>query len=307
MTIVRHASPTRTTAAAPTLGHGVRRAAERGGARARGGRRRRDPVRRARVQRLHGRGARTGASRRCTARSRGSRARTAVHICYGYGIKANIDWKRTLGAEWRQYEVTSRLLARAGSARCRSSAPTRACRSRCIGLLDGQGHPARRDRRRGHRESRRPEQVAAVHPRRRWHTSTAERLLPCTNCGMVPLAARGRLGKLHALAAGAALVRRELGAPDRGGALAWSSPAPVTTRGGRPLPSRDRRRPPPGPLPARSSRLRRLDLRDPVPDRVLRDRAGGDAVPARATRCCSRSGAFAATGALDRLALRSCC
>src|SRR4030088_3157925 len=29
---------------------------------------------------------------------------TAVHICYGYGIKANTDWKATLGAEWRQYE-----------------------------------------------------------------------------------------------------------------------------------------------------------------------------------------------------------
>jgi 5-methyltetrahydropteroyltriglutamate--homocysteine methyltransferase len=29
---------------------------------------------------------------------------TAVHICYGYGIEANIRWKETLGAEWRQYE-----------------------------------------------------------------------------------------------------------------------------------------------------------------------------------------------------------
>jgi 5-methyltetrahydropteroyltriglutamate--homocysteine methyltransferase len=29
---------------------------------------------------------------------------TAVHICYGYGIKANTDWKQTLGSEWRQYE-----------------------------------------------------------------------------------------------------------------------------------------------------------------------------------------------------------
>src|SRR5579859_7876265 len=31
---------------------------------------------------------------------------TAVHICYGYGIKANTDWKKTLGGEWRQYEET---------------------------------------------------------------------------------------------------------------------------------------------------------------------------------------------------------
>src|SRR6476659_3149735 len=34
----------------------------------------------------------------------GVTATTAVHICYGYGIKANTDWKQTLGAEWRQYE-----------------------------------------------------------------------------------------------------------------------------------------------------------------------------------------------------------
>jgi len=37
---------------------------------------------------------------------------TAVHICYGYGIKANVEWKKTLGSEWRQYEQTFPLLAR---------------------------------------------------------------------------------------------------------------------------------------------------------------------------------------------------
>src|SRR6202041_226406 len=37
--------------------------------------------------------------------------KTAVHICYGYGIKANIDWKAGLGAEWRQYEATFPVLA----------------------------------------------------------------------------------------------------------------------------------------------------------------------------------------------------
>src|SRR6266550_1739909 len=39
---------------------------------------------------------------------------TAVHICYGYGIQANVDWKKTLGAEWRQYERTFPLLAKSG-------------------------------------------------------------------------------------------------------------------------------------------------------------------------------------------------
>src|ERR1700738_5203625 len=37
--------------------------------------------------------------------SEGLPCKTAVHICYGYGIKANIDWKESLGAEWRQYEA----------------------------------------------------------------------------------------------------------------------------------------------------------------------------------------------------------
>ena len=37
---------------------------------------------------------------------------TAVHICYGYGIKANIDWKNSLGNEWRQYEEIFPALAK---------------------------------------------------------------------------------------------------------------------------------------------------------------------------------------------------
>ena len=41
----------------------------------------------------------------------GVRGTTAVHICYGYGIKANLDWKETLGAEWRQYEAIFPALA----------------------------------------------------------------------------------------------------------------------------------------------------------------------------------------------------
>ncbi|MBL8345651.1 MAG: methionine synthase, partial [Rubrivivax sp.] len=37
---------------------------------------------------------------------------TAVHICYGYGIQANVDWKKTLGQEWRQYEKVFPALAK---------------------------------------------------------------------------------------------------------------------------------------------------------------------------------------------------
>ncbi len=51
-----------------------------------------------------------------------------VHNCYGYGIKANIDWKESLGSEWRQYEqIFPAINARPHRAGCRSNAPIRAC------------------------------------------------------------------------------------------------------------------------------------------------------------------------------------
>jgi 5-methyltetrahydropteroyltriglutamate--homocysteine methyltransferase len=56
-----------------------------------------------------------------------------------------------------------------------------------------------------------PEQVAAT-IRSALPYVPADRLYPCTNCGMVPLAREVARGKLKALAAGAAIVRRELGA-----------------------------------------------------------------------------------------------
>ena len=42
----------------------------------------------------------------------GVAATSAVHICYGYGIPANIEWKAALGTEWRQYEKVFPTLAR---------------------------------------------------------------------------------------------------------------------------------------------------------------------------------------------------
>ena len=44
--------------------------------------------------------------------AQGLTCKTAVHICYGYGIKANVDWKATLGEEWRQYEQVFPALAK---------------------------------------------------------------------------------------------------------------------------------------------------------------------------------------------------
>jgi 5-methyltetrahydropteroyltriglutamate--homocysteine methyltransferase len=134
---------------------------------------------------------------------------TAVHICYGYGIKANVDWKGTLGAEWRQYEQTFPLLARSRigqvSLECASSrVPISllgllAGKDVLVGCIDVATNKVET-----------PEDVAAT-IRRALEFVPAARLFPCTNCGMVPLPREVAHGKLRALGAGARLVRRELG------------------------------------------------------------------------------------------------
>jgi 5-methyltetrahydropteroyltriglutamate--homocysteine methyltransferase len=139
--------------------------------------------------------------------AQGLACKTAVHICYGYGIKANNDWKKTLGSDWRQYETTFPLLAastiRQVSLECANShVPID-----LIGLLDGKdvlvgAIDVASD------TVETPEAVAAV-IRRALEFVPAERLYPCTNCGMVPLSREVARGKLEALAAGAAKVRGE--------------------------------------------------------------------------------------------------
>ncbi|MBI4592969.1 MAG: methionine synthase [Candidatus Rokubacteria bacterium] len=140
----------------------------------------------------------------------GIRCTTAVHICYGYGIKANIEWKQTLGREWRQYEQTFPLLAKSRidqvSLECANSRVPISLlgllrgKDVLVGCIDVASH-----------EVETPEQVAAT-IRRAMEFVPPERLYPCTNCGMVPLPREVALGKLEALGAGARLVRRELGA-----------------------------------------------------------------------------------------------
>jgi 5-methyltetrahydropteroyltriglutamate--homocysteine methyltransferase len=138
----------------------------------------------------------------------GLKCKTAVHICYGYGIRANIDWKKTLGSEWRQYESTFPLLARSKidqvSLECANSrVPLELLallkgKDVLVGAIDVASEAVEK-----------PEQVAAT-IRAAMKFVPAEKLYPCTNCGMVPLAREVAVGKLKALAAGAALVRREL-------------------------------------------------------------------------------------------------
>ncbi|MGE5739539.1 MAG: methionine synthase [Betaproteobacteria bacterium] len=133
---------------------------------------------------------------------------TAVHICYGYGIKANIDWKKTLGGEWRQYEQTFPRLAASTIDQVSLECAHSHVPIELIGLLEGKdvlvgAVDVASDR------VETPEEVAEV-IRSALRFVPPERLLPCTNCGMVPLAREVARGKLRSLGNGAALVRREL-------------------------------------------------------------------------------------------------
>lgn len=131
--------------------------------------------------------------------------KTAVHICYGYGIQANIDWKRTLGAEWRQYERIFPALAASRidqvSLECANShvpidlLALLAGKDVLVGAIDVATDTAET-----------PDEVAGtIEAALRF--VPAERLYPCTNCGMAPLDRTLASQKLSALAAGAALVR----------------------------------------------------------------------------------------------------
>jgi len=135
-------------------------------------------------------------------------AKTAVHICYGYGIKANIDWKQSLGGEWRQYEEIFPALAESRidqvSLECiHSKVPIE-----LLKLLDGKDVLLGAiDVASDAVES--PEEVASV-IRGAMRLVAPERIHPCTNCGMAPMDTQTALGKLTALAQGAAIVRHEL-------------------------------------------------------------------------------------------------
>ncbi|HUL93528.1 MAG TPA: methionine synthase [Burkholderiales bacterium] len=138
----------------------------------------------------------------------GLKCKSAVHICYGYGIKANNDWKKTLGSEWRQYESTFPLLAGSKidqvSLECANShVPLELLallkgKDVMVGAIDVASEAVEK-----------PEQVAAT-IRAAMKFVPAEKLYPCTNCGMVPLAREVAAGKLRALATGAAQVRKEI-------------------------------------------------------------------------------------------------
>jgi 5-methyltetrahydropteroyltriglutamate--homocysteine methyltransferase len=136
----------------------------------------------------------------------GLSAKTAVHICYGYGIKANLDWKATLGNEWRQYEEIFPALAASRldqvSVECRNSHVPMSL----LKLLDGKDVLVGAiDVATNTVET--PEEVAAVIGDALKYVPR-ERIIPCTNCGMAPMRRDIALAKLDALGKGAALARQ---------------------------------------------------------------------------------------------------
>ena len=140
--------------------------------------------------------------------AQGLKCTTAVHICYGYGIKANIDWKNTLGSEWRQYERTFPLLAASAVDQVSLECANSHVPIDLIGLLGGKDVLVGAIDVATERVET-PEDVAKV-IRSALRFVPPERLHPCTNCGMVPLPRDVARAKLAALGAGAAKVRAEL-------------------------------------------------------------------------------------------------
>jgi 5-methyltetrahydropteroyltriglutamate--homocysteine methyltransferase len=135
----------------------------------------------------------------------GLSCKTAVHICYGYGIKANIDWKTSLGPEWRQYEAIFPALAASRIDQVSVECAGAKVPTELLGLLAGKDVLVGAIDVASERVEK-PEEVAATIERALAFVP-AERLFPCTNCGMAPMSRALAIGKLAALTAGAALVR----------------------------------------------------------------------------------------------------
>lgn len=139
----------------------------------------------------------------------GLNCETAVHICYGYGIKANNDWKKTLGSEWRQYEEIFPKIQKSKidvvSLECRNSnVPLDLMelvrgKKIMVGAIDVATNIIET-----------PEEVADT-LRKALQFVDIENLYPSTNCGMAPLSRNVARGKLEALSAGAEIIRKEFG------------------------------------------------------------------------------------------------
>jgi 5-methyltetrahydropteroyltriglutamate--homocysteine methyltransferase len=133
---------------------------------------------------------------------------TCVHICYGYGIQANLDWKKTLGESWRQYEQIFPALAKSKvkqvSLECiHSRVPMELMKllkgkDVLVGVIDVASDRVET-----------PQEVSRV-IQQALKFVPARHLFPCTNCGLAPMDRDVAAAKLRALGEGAALARQKL-------------------------------------------------------------------------------------------------
>ncbi|MFM8589789.1 MAG: methionine synthase, partial [Limnohabitans sp.] len=141
--------------------------------------------------------------------ARGLTCTTAVHICYGYGIQANIDWKNSLGHEWRQYEKVFPALAQSSidqvSLECfHSHVPPDLMKlldgkDVMVGVIDVASDAIET-----------PEQVADTIGRALQFVPR-KHLIACTNCGLAPMDRAVAEAKLRVLAEGARLADQRYG------------------------------------------------------------------------------------------------
>jgi 5-methyltetrahydropteroyltriglutamate--homocysteine methyltransferase len=134
---------------------------------------------------------------------------TAVHICYGYGIEANVKWKATLGEQWRQYEQVFPALAKSAidqvSLECiHSQVPPELMallkgKDVMVGVIDVASDRIET-----------PEEVADTLALALQYVPR-EHLIACTNCGLAPMSRAVAEAKLQALGAGARLADQRLG------------------------------------------------------------------------------------------------
>lgn len=166
----------------------------------------------------------------------GLKCKTAVHICYGYGIKANIDWKQGLGSEWRQYEETFPAIAKSRirqvSIECKNSHVP----MKLLKLLDGKdilvgAIDVANDK------VETPEEVVAV-IREAMKYVAKEKIFPCTNCGMAPMRREIAYAKLQALGKGGALARKKFAGAKKAAA---KKPKPAKKKSGK-KPGKKKRR-----------------------------------------------------------------
>jgi 5-methyltetrahydropteroyltriglutamate--homocysteine methyltransferase len=144
-------------------------------------------------------------------------AKRAVHICYGYGTPTVLAWK-TRNTDWGHYEVTLPLLARSGvdqvSIECAASGVNVSVlrelgdKDVLLGAINV-----------GTEDVETPEVVAGRIRSALAHVP-ADRIYPCTDCGLVPRSREASRGKMRALAAGAAIVRAELASVENRAAMA---------------------------------------------------------------------------------------